>query len=46
MVSTGKQFKKMSKMMKKVGNNKKLEGLMSSKQLGDIDSLLNKNKFY
>ena len=41
-----KQFKKMSKMMKKVGNNKKLEGLMSSNQLGDIDSLLNKNKFY
>ncbi len=41
-----KQFKKMSKMMKKVGNNKKLESLMGSNQLSDMDSLLNKNKLY
>ena len=40
-----KQFKKMSQMMKKVGKNKNLENLMGTNQLGDIDSLLNKNKF-
>ena len=32
-------------MMKKVGKNKNLENLMGTNQLGDIDSLLNKNKF-
>ena len=39
-----KQFKKMSQMMKKVGKNRELEGLMKSGQVGDISSILNKNK--
>ena len=39
-----KQFKKMSKMMKKVGKNRELENLMKSGQVGDISSILNKNK--
>ena len=39
-----KQFKKMSQMMKKVGNNRELESLMKSGQTGDISSILNKNK--
>ena len=40
-----KQFKKMSQMMKKMGKNKNLENMMSSGQMGDLQSLLNKNKF-
>ena len=40
-----KQFKKMSLMMKKMGKNKNLENMMSSGQMGDLQSLLNKNKF-
>ena len=40
-----KQFKKMSQMMKKMGKNKNLENMMSSGQMGDFQSLLNKNKF-
>ena len=40
-----KQFKKMSQMMKKMGKNKTLENMMSSGQMGDLQSLLNKNKF-
>ena len=39
-----KQFKKMSQMMKKMGKNKNLENIMSSGQMGDIQSLMNKNK--
>ena len=39
-----KQFKKMSQMMKKMGKNKNFENIMSSGQLGDIQSLMNKNK--
>ena len=39
-----KQFKKMSQMMKKMGKNKNFENMMSSGQLGDIQSLMNKNK--
>ena len=39
-----KQFKKMSQMMKKVGNNRELESLMKSGQTGDISSILNKNR--
>ena len=39
-----KQFKKMSQMMKKVGKNRELESLMKSGQVGDISSILNKNK--
>ena len=37
-----KQFKKMSQMMKKMGKNKNFENMMSSGQLGDIQSLMNK----
>ena len=40
-----KQFKKMSQMMKKVGKNRNFENLMGSNQIGDLNSLLNKNKF-
>ena len=40
-----KQFKKMSQMMKKMGKNKNFENIMSSGQMGDLQSLLNKNKF-
>jgi len=40
-----KQFKKMSQMMKKMGKNKNFENMMSSGQMGDLQSLLNKNKF-
>jgi len=40
-----KQFKKMSQMMKKMGKNKNIENIMSSGQMGDLQSLLNKNKF-
>ena len=40
-----KQFQKMSQMMKKMGKNKNLENMMSSRQMGDLQSLLNKNKF-
>ena len=40
-----KQFKKMSQMMKKMGKIKNLENIMSSGQMGDLQSLLNKNKF-
>ncbi len=40
-----KQFKKMSQMMKKMGKNKNLENMMSSGQMSDLQSLLNKNKF-
>ena len=39
-----KQFKKMSQMMKKMGKNKNFENIMSSGQMGDIQSLMNKNK--
>ena len=39
-----KQFKKMSQMMKKVGKNRELESLMKSGQVGDISSIINKNK--
>jgi len=39
-----KQFKKMSQMMKKMGKNKNMDNLMRSGQLGDIQSLMNKNK--
>ena len=39
-----KQFKKMSQMMKKMGKNKNFENMMSSGQLGDIQSLMKKNK--
>ena len=39
-----KQFKKMSQMMKKMGKNKNFENIMSSGQLGGIQSLMNKNK--
>ena len=31
--------------MKKMGKNKNLENMMSSGQMGDFQSLLNKNKF-
>ena len=40
-----KQFKKKSLMMKNMGKNKNLENMMSSGQMGDLQSLLNKNKF-
>ena len=39
-----KQFKKMSQMMKKMGKNKNFENMMSSGQLDDIQSLINRNK--
>ncbi len=38
------QFKKMSQMMKKMGKNKNMDSVMNSGQLGDIQSLINKNK--
>ena len=40
-----KQVKKISQMMKKMGKNKNFENMMSSGQMGDLQSLLNKNKF-
>ena len=39
-----KQFKKMSQMMKKMGNNKEMQNLMNSGNFGNMQNLINKNK--
>ena len=39
-----KQFKKMSQMMKKMGNNKNVERMMNSRQFPEMQNLINKNK--
>ncbi len=39
-----KQFKKMSQMMKKMGNNKNVERMMNSGQFPEMQNLINKNK--
>ncbi|MFL2661030.1 MAG: signal recognition particle protein [Alphaproteobacteria bacterium] len=39
-----KQFKKMSQMMKKMGNNQNVERMMNSGQFAEMQNLINKNK--
>ncbi len=39
-----KQFKKMSQMMKKMGNNQNIERIMNSGQFPEMQNLINKNK--
>ena len=39
-----KQFKKMSQMMKKMGNNKEMQNLMNSGNFGNMQNIINKNK--
>ncbi len=39
-----KQFKKMSQMMKKMGNNKEMQNIMNSGNFENMQNLINKNK--
>ena len=41
-----KQFKKMSQMMKKMGNNKDMQNMMNSEKFGNFQDLINKNKTF
>ena len=41
-----KQFKKMSQMMKKMGNNKDMQNMINSEKFGNFQDLINKNKTF
>lgn len=41
-----KQFKKMSQMMKKMGNNKNMQNMINSEKFGNFQDLINKNKTF